>query len=50
VLSSLDKSIIRKIQEDLPLVSEPYKEIAQELGIKLKNLVIVVLYEDLGLL
>jgi DNA-binding Lrp family transcriptional regulator len=33
MLSSLDISIIRKIQEDLPLVPEPYKEIAEELGI-----------------
>ncbi|MCB2295740.1 Lrp/AsnC family transcriptional regulator [Clostridium algoriphilum] len=33
MLSCLDKSIIRRIQEDLPLVPEPYKEIAQELEI-----------------
>ncbi|HEY8805289.1 MAG TPA: Lrp/AsnC family transcriptional regulator [Clostridium sp.] len=33
MISCLDKSIIRRIQEDLPLVPEPYKEIAQELGI-----------------
>lgn len=33
MLSNLDKSIIRIIQEDLPLVLEPYKKIAQELGI-----------------
>jgi len=33
VLSPLDKKIIRIIQEDLPLVIEPYKEIARELRI-----------------
>lgn len=33
MLSCLDKSIIRRVQEDLPLVPEPYKEIARELGI-----------------
>ena len=33
MFSSLDKSIIRKIQEDLPLVPEPYKAIAEELQI-----------------
>ena len=33
MLSGLDKSIIRIIQEDLPLVPQPYKKIAQELGI-----------------
>ncbi|MBU3161605.1 AsnC family transcriptional regulator [Clostridium frigoris] len=33
MLSGLDKSIIRAVQEDLPLVPEPYKEMARELGI-----------------
>ena len=33
MLSSLEINIIRKIQEDLPLVPEPYKAIAEELGI-----------------
>ncbi len=33
MLSCLDKSIIRAVQEDLPLVPEPYKEIALGLGI-----------------
>ena len=39
MLSSLDKSIIRKIQEDLPLVPEPYKEIAEDLGITENELI-----------
>lgn len=34
MFSSLDISIIRKMQEDLPLVPQPYKLIADELGIK----------------
>jgi len=33
MLSRLDIKIIRKIQEDLPLVPEPYKQIAQDIGI-----------------
>lgn len=33
MLSCLDIKIIRKIQEDMPLVPEPYKEIAHEIGI-----------------
>ena len=33
MLSSLDIKIIRKIQEDLPLVPKPYEALAQELGI-----------------
>lgn len=39
MFSSLDISIIRKIQEDLPLVSEPYKEIAEELQITESELI-----------
>lgn len=39
MLSSLDISIIRKIQEDLPLVPEPYKAIAEELGITEKEVI-----------
>lgn len=39
MLSSLDISIIRKIQEDLPLVPKPYEAIAQELGITENELV-----------
>jgi len=38
MFSSLDIDIIRKIQEDLPLVPEPYKVIAEELGIKEEKL------------
>lgn len=33
MLSSLDINIIRKLQEDLPLVPRPYMEIAEQLGI-----------------
>lgn len=33
MLNELDKKIIRRLQEDLPLCQEPYNEIAQELGI-----------------
>jgi len=29
----LDKKIIRMLQEDIPLVSEPYKQMSEELGI-----------------
>lgn len=38
ILSSLDKSIIRKMQGNLPLAAQPYKLIAQELGIKEEEL------------
>ena len=38
MISPLDKKIIRIIQEDLPLVIEPYKQIALELGITEKEL------------
>jgi len=34
MFSSLDIKIIRKMQDDLPLVPQPYKLIAEELGIK----------------
>ena len=34
MFSPLDINIIRKMQEDLPLVPKPYKVIAQELGIE----------------
>ncbi|MFW6029684.1 MAG: AsnC family transcriptional regulator [Halanaerobiales bacterium] len=33
MIDKLDKQIIRKLQENLPLVLEPYKQIADELGI-----------------
>lgn len=33
MLSALDKSIIRKLQEDIPLTPRPYKSIAEEIGI-----------------
>ncbi|MFT5874931.1 MAG: DNA-binding Lrp family transcriptional regulator [Clostridium sp.] len=39
MLSSLDISIIRKIQGDLPLVPEPYKAIAEELEITENELI-----------
>lgn len=38
MLSSLDISIIRKVQEDIPIVPEPYKKIAEELGISQEDL------------
>ena len=39
MLSDLDKKIIRRIQEDLPLVPEPYKEMALEIGITENELI-----------
>lgn len=39
MFSSLDISIIRKIQEDLPLVPEPYRAIAEELQITESELI-----------
>lgn len=33
MFSTVEKKIIRKLQEDLPLVPQPYKTIADELGI-----------------
>ena len=39
MFSSLDISIIRKVQEDLPLVPEPYKLIAEELQITENDLI-----------
>lgn len=33
MLSDLDKSIIRRLQKDIPLTSRPYKSIAEEIGI-----------------
>ena len=33
MLSLLEIKIIRRIQEDIPIVSEPYKDMAKELGI-----------------
>ncbi|HVI41268.1 MAG TPA: hypothetical protein VM577_11445 [Anaerovoracaceae bacterium] len=33
MLSTIDINIIKKLQEDLPLVPEPYKMIAEDLGI-----------------
>ena len=38
MFSSLDINIIRKMQEDLPLVPQPYKLIAEELGIEEEEL------------
>ncbi|WP_026477224.1 siroheme decarboxylase subunit beta [Alkaliphilus transvaalensis] len=34
VLRDLDKEIIRALQEDFPLSSEPYRELAESLGIE----------------
>lgn len=39
MFSDLDIRIIRKIQDDLPLVPEPYKAIAEELGITENQLI-----------
>ena len=39
MLSSLDISIVRMIQEDLPLVPKPYKAMAEELGITENELI-----------
>jgi DNA-binding Lrp family transcriptional regulator len=36
--NSLDSAVIRKLQEELPLVPEPYKCIAEELGITEREL------------
>ncbi|AKA69750.1 Lrp/AsnC family transcriptional regulator [Clostridium scatologenes] len=33
MLSAIDKSIIRKLQEDIPLTPRPYKSMAEEIGI-----------------
>lgn len=33
MLSAIDRSIIRKLQEDIPLTPRPYKSIAEEIGI-----------------
>lgn len=38
MFSDLDKAIIREIQEDIPLVPQPYQEIAQRLGISEEKL------------
>lgn len=38
--NSLDRAIVRKLQENLPLVPEPYKSIADELGISEQELLI----------
>lgn len=42
MFSSLDIKIIRKMQEDLPLVPEPYKLIAEELGINEEVLLVKI--------
>ncbi len=39
MLSAIDINIIKMLQEDLPLVSEPYKLIAEELGITENDLI-----------
>lgn len=64
MIDKLDKQIIRKLQEDIPLVLEPYKQIALELGISeekllkrinlmkekgyLKRISVLVKHRDLG--
>lgn len=37
-ITELDKNIIRLLQEDLPLCPEPYKQLAEDLGIEEKEL------------
>lgn len=39
MLSPLDINIIKKIQGEIPIVPEPYKQIAEELGISQKQLI-----------
>ncbi|MDN5323115.1 MAG: siroheme decarboxylase [Clostridia bacterium] len=39
MFSELDKAIIRELQEDLPLVPQPYKVIANRLGINEEDLI-----------
>lgn len=38
MISQLDKQIIKRLAEDLPLCSQPFKEIAQEIGIEEETL------------
>ena len=38
VISEVDKKIIRALQNDFPIVSEPYKAIAGEIGISEESL------------
>lgn len=37
-LSALDKKILNKIQEDIPLVPEPFKALAKDTGVTEENL------------
>lgn len=36
--NALERAIVRRLQEDLPLVAQPYKDIANELGISEQEL------------
>jgi DNA-binding Lrp family transcriptional regulator len=42
MLSDLEKKVIRGLQRDLPAVSHPFREIAQELGLPEKELTAVI--------
>ncbi|MFZ5942716.1 MAG: Lrp/AsnC family transcriptional regulator [Bacillota bacterium] len=42
MFSELDKAIIRQLQEDIPLVPRPYKEIAERLGIAEEELMMKI--------
>ena len=38
-VTELEKSIVRALQQDLPLVSEPYKAVAESIGISEEELI-----------
>lgn len=38
MLSPLEIKIVKRLQEDIPIVEEPYKQIASEIGISEKEL------------
>lgn len=51
MLDSLDKCIIKKLQEDIPIVEEPYKVLAKELGIEEDELITRIKgYHESGIL
>lgn len=51
MIDSLDKRIIMKLQEDIPIVEEPYKVLAKELGIEEDELITrIKSYHESGIL
>lgn len=51
MLDSFDKHIIMKLQEDIPIVEEPYKVLAKELGIEEDELITRIKgYHESGIL